>query len=186
MKNKKQKSFYINFIWIGILPCIMGLFLLVPALIIQVMPITETNFQFSINGVAQPYTQENVQHMRHIFLLVFGIIGMVPILIGATLLFWNYRKKKQRQLLKEQGLALRAEVAQFTSSSIQINNRFATRLLCSYTNKQGETYLFKSQFLRMDPTPFLQDGQVTVYCDREDNIKYFVDVDGSVDRVYEL
>ncbi|WP_207696702.1 hypothetical protein DOK67_0001994 [Enterococcus sp. DIV0212c] len=188
MKNResKQKFFYINVTLFGVLLCVVGGLFLIPALVVQVVPITPDNFHFTINGVTQPYSLENVRMFRLIFLLVFGFVGMIPIVIGGIVIIWNKMKRRQQQRLKEEGRALRAKVNQLTSSSIRLYNGYGMRLMCSYKNEAGETYLFKSQLLRIDPTPFLNEGQVTVYCDRENSSNYFVDIDGSVEKVYEL
>lgn len=54
-------------------------------LFIKLMPITAETFNYTVNGVRQPYTQANVAGMRNLFFGIFGGVGGVLLLIGLGL-----------------------------------------------------------------------------------------------------
>ena len=182
----KKKGFYYHFSWIGILLLVLGFLFLIPAIGIQVMPIREEGLKLTINGIAQPYTPENVQKLRWLFLLIFGSFSLVLLISGFIFTIRNWYKKKQKEQLRQTGTLIMADVMECTYTSIRINQRSALQLICSYKNKQGETFLFKSPSLRMDPTPYLENRKVNVYWDQQNKKKYFIDIDGSVGDVYEM
>lgn len=182
----RQKGFYYNFSWVGLLLLGLGLLLLIPAIGIQVMPIREESFNLTINGVAQPYTPENVQKFRWLFLAIFGSFSLVLLIIGVVFTTRNRYKKKQKEQLKQTGTLVMADVRECNYTSVRINHRSALQMICSYKNKQGETFLFKSPSLRMDPTPYLENRKVKVYWDQQNKKKYFIDIDDSVGNIYEM
>ena len=175
----RQKGFYYNFSWVGLL-------FLIPAIGIQVMPIKESNFNLTINGVVQHYTPENVQKIRWLFLAIFGSFSFVLLIIGVVFTTRNQSKKKQKEQLKQTGTLIMADVMECKYTSVRVNHRSALQLICSYKNKQGEIFLFKSPSLRMDPMPYLENRKVNVYWDQQNKKKYFIDIDGSVGNVYEM
>jgi len=164
----------------------------------QVIPINPEAMTLYVNGVHQPATEATLRTFRLIFLASFGIIGLIFSLIGG-LLIWRFRIKRRRSAhLKRDGARLEAVVIGLETAyqhrrnaSFGITNvRFLPSYLrCAYETSNGETYIFKSDLLRADPTPFLRDDKIKVYYDRENMSKYFVDVDGSIElgsRVFEL
>lgn len=182
----RQKGFYYNFSWVGILLLIMGILFLIPAVTIQVIPIREESFNLTINGVAQPYTPENVQKFRLLFLTLFGIFSVLLLSIGIIFTSRHHYKKKQKEQLKQTGMLIMADVMECNYTSVRINHRSALQLICSYKNKQGETFLFKSPSLRMDPTPYFENRKVKIYWDQQNKKKYFIDIDESVGNIYEM
>lgn len=182
----RQKGFYYNFSWVGFLFLVLGLLFLIPAIGIQIMTIKESNFNLTINGVAQPYTPENVQKIRWLFLAIFGSFSLILLIISVVFIARNQFEKKQKEQLKQTGTLIMADVMECKYSSVRVNHRSALQLICSYKNKQGEIFLFKSTSLRMDPTPYLENRKVNVYWDPQNKKKYFIDIDGSVGDVYEM
>ncbi|WP_314063346.1 hypothetical protein [uncultured Vagococcus sp.] len=181
----KQKSFLQSFGWVGTLLIVMGLVFISVGVIMQVVRIAPENFNSYVNGVRQPYREEALQQFRLIFLLAFGGLGGIPVVIGCVLLGKSHHQKKVNHRLRDEGVKIVAEVVEYSSSIVEINRRSLMRLICSYTSN-GQHYLFKSGLLRRDPSPYLKDGQVTIYYDRDNMKRYFVDIDGSVGKVYEL
>lgn len=181
----RKKSIYVSYSWVSYLLGGIGVVFFIPALIMQVVTFSPDNFNFTLNGVRQPYTEENLRMFRRIFLFAFGTPALILIIIGATIFIIQWRKKQRAEELKQNGKMLVCQNLEIGYSSIQINHQYQILLTCSYTEKNGDVYLFKSRTLRYDPQPYL-NGQVNVYHERENIKNYFVDVEGSMDNVYEV
>lgn len=186
MKIKNKKSFCYKFTWVGYLLLGLGILFFSIGIIFQIVPINESNFHMSRNGVKLPYSVENVRTFRLIFLSTFGSIGGLLLLISCIFISRNYYIKKRNASLKESGEKIMAEVVDYLPSKIRVNNHLAMYLICSYEKNTGEYLNFRSKLLRRDPRPFLSENKVVVYYDRDNLKKYFVDIDGSIENVIEL
>ncbi|EOL42734.1 hypothetical protein RV11_GL003057 [Enterococcus phoeniculicola] len=186
MQFKKRKSFFYNFTWVGYLLLGLGLLFLSIGLILQIIPINESNFHMSVNGVEQPYSAANVHTFRLIFLSTFGGVGGLLLVTAGIFIGRNYYKKKRVINLKDSGEKIVAEVVDYLPSHVRVNHYPAMYLICSYKKLTGEQLNFKSKLLRRNPIPFLSDNKVIVYYDKNNLKKYFVDVDESIGNVVEL
>ena len=167
----------------------MGLAFLSVALIMQLIPISPENFTYRVNGIRQPSTEESVAVFRLSFLLAFGISGLGLMLAGGIVAGQAAARKKRALRLKNEGMCVTARATEITPTGVRVNRRCLTHLSCAYAAPGGITYIFKSGTLRMDPMPYLNQGEVKVYYDRNNMKRYFVDVDGSAgmgSRVIEL
>lgn len=176
---------YHNFRWVRILLLGLGVMLLIPAIIVQVLPIGPNNFNLTINGNMQPYNDQNLQTFRLIFLTAFGVPSIILITLSLTLFLLSRRKRKQEHYLKSHGDLLQAENIDFIYSGVIVNYTPTMRLVCSYKTSQGEIIRFKSKILRYDPIPYLPEDKINVYYDKYDKRDYFVDVEGSMEEIYE-
>ncbi|MGX7196354.1 hypothetical protein [Enterococcus olivae] len=181
----RKKSVYYNFDWVGYLLLFMGVLFMIPAFVMQVVPFGPHNFSFTLNGVPMPYNEENLQMFRRIFLLAFGIPALILVLIGGIVLIRRIIKNNRDQRLKEMEQPIVCHNLNLEYSSVQVNYQNKRYLTCSYTDDRGDTYLFKSRILRYDPLPYL-DGTVNVYQNEFKPKQYFVDVEGSMQPVYEM
>lgn len=185
----RPKSFLQSFMFVGAALLSLGLVFLIAAAVVQLIPIDPNSVNLYINGIRQPPTQETVRTFRLLFLLIFGIFAVAAAGAGGALIGRAALKRRGAESLKENGTCLTATVVAFSPSRVSVNHGRLQRLVCSYTDFRGQTYIFKSDLLRNDPVPFLPNGEVKVYHDREDMRMYFVDVDGSIGigtRVMEL
>lgn len=185
----KQKSFHQSFGWFGAILFIMGIIFLGVAIVIQLIPMSPEDMRVYVNGVQQPATEDTVHMFRMIFLLVFGFIGLLLFIIGGIVIGRNAGQRRLAKQLKQEGAKLTAQAVECTPSMIRVNRRMTARLVCSHTALNGQTYIFKSGLLRQNPYPYLQQGKVYVYHDRNNMSRYFVDVDESIglgSRVIEL
>lgn len=187
--TKKQKSFLQNlsFIWIMLLS--MGIVFAAVGIIMLLIPLSPESMNLNVNGVPQAATDRDVFIFRMVFLGVFGTIGLGEIIAGLIVAARSNARRKMAERLKSEGVRIVAEATSGETSSVRLNYRYMERLRCSYIGPGGKTYIFKSGYLRADPTPYLVDNKVTVYHDRDDISRYFVDIDGSVglgSRVVEL
>jgi len=189
LSNVKQRSFLQRFSFIGWIFLGIGIPFLIVGIVMQLVPISPENMTVYRNGIRQPATEETVRIFRLIFLGVFGGLGLIFSTIGGAFALRPMSKRRRSERLKREGALLVAEAVGLEASQIRVNLRPLSYLRCAYESPTGETYIFKSDLLRADPTPHLDEGKVNVYYDRENMRKYFVDVDGSVElgsRVFEL
>ncbi|GGI65294.1 MULTISPECIES: DUF3592 domain-containing protein [Enterococcus] len=169
----KQKSVYLNTRWIGYFLIGMGVFFFALALFAQVISPTTNTLPL-----------EQTILFRLIFLASFGLPALVLLIIGGIVLFRNSRKRKREEALKAHGKKIQATNLTIESSNVQVNRQYQMYLTCTYQDKKGDYFLFKSRLLRLNPLPFLGD-EVTVYVDPEKQQDYFVDIEGSMAKVYE-
>jgi len=185
----KQKSFLMSFSWVAVMLMGMGLLFLSLAVVMQLVPISFEDISTTANGVPQPTAANSVSAFRLAFLLAFGIPSLMLLSAGGIVGGCIAARKKRAKWLKTEGRCVSAQITECTPTNIRVNYRYLMRLKCAYTAPGGITYIFKSGTLRMDPMPYLTQGEVKVYYDRDNIKRYFVDVDGSVgvgSRVIEL
>jgi len=189
LNNVTQRSFLQRFSIIGLIFLAIGIPFLIVGIVIQFIPMNPENMTIYRNGIRQPATEETVRTFRLIFLGVFGGLGLIFSTIGGIFALRPMMRRRRSERLKQEGALLVAEAIGLESLPIRATHRALSYLQCAHQTPTGETYLFRSDLLRTDPIPFLDEKKVNVYYDREDMRKYFVDVDGSVEmgsRVFEL
>ena len=185
----RKRSFLQSFRWVGVMLLAMGVVFLIVAVVMQFVAVNPENINVYHNGVRRPPTQETVRIFRLIFLSVFGSFSAALIIAGGIVFGRATARRRRADHLKESGRRVTADVTDCVHSAVHVNSRYLMRLRCSYTGSDGVTYIFKSGLLNTNPMPYLPQGQVTVYHDRDNIARYFVDVDGSVGlgtRVVEL
>jgi len=186
---RRRGSYLQNFTWVGVLLLLMGAVFLSVAVATQFLIAAPEDVNLSINGVRQPATQETLRTARMLFLGIFGGFGSVLAIPGIIICVLAKRRRLLERRLKAEGMCISANILEYVPSGVRVNHRRLERMRCAYTDEKGITYIFKSSILWADPSPFLPQGKVDVYCDRDNISRYFVDVDGSVglgDRVIEL
>lgn len=178
--GKKQKSFLQSFTWVAMLLLAMGVVFLGVAAVMQLVPITPENLQSYRNGVLQPSADESVRTFRLVFLLTLGSVGLGLAAAGCIVAVCQGARRTLARRLKSEGARLTATAMDCAPSyAVRVNYRYMMRLQCAYKGPDGVTYIFKSGYLRVNPLPYLDQGKVTVYHDRNNMARYFVDVDGS-------
>lgn len=185
MDNTNRKKVFYRFDWCAYVLIFIGVMFWVVGLIPQFLTINEHNFRATVNGVVQPYSQESVDSFRMIFLVVFGLVGIILFTIGVVILGRILYKRKLEQSLKDSGEKIMAKVTGCKKSLMQINYRRPRYLICTYPSKMGGYVQVRSKLCMRDPRPGFVDNQVAVYVDRENPKKYFVDVEGSMVKDFE-
>jgi len=190
---RKQKSFLTKKWSIAWTYLIMGI-LFIPGGFLGILGFRPGNYA-NINGVYRAVTESEALLFGLFFGGIFGGIGLASLIFGFITLKRGSKRKKEIELLKREGMMVVADVTgcEVAKSRIRVNVNGRTQvnyeLTCSYQDLAGKTYILRSDLIRKDPTPFLEDGKVNVYCDRTNMKPYFVDIDGSIglgSRVIEL
>ncbi|MGL5437985.1 MAG: DUF3592 domain-containing protein [Lachnospiraceae bacterium] len=114
--------------------------------------------------------------------IICGGLSFGYLILGTTFLFFT-RKNKARKYLMEEGRAADAELVRVDyKTNVKINGAHPYVLVCQYMHNDGQVYMMSSQMLKFDPTSYLYEGHVRFYYDNNDVTKYYIDVEGSMNR----
>ncbi len=109
---------------------------------------------------------------------IVGAIGAVFTLVGGGLLYARRRVAERAQYLRRHGTPVQTDY-----QNVQINTRLRVngchpwRIVTQWKNPStGELHLFRSENLWFDPTPHIGARQITVYLERRDPTRYYMDV----------
>ncbi len=118
--------------------------------------------------------------------VIFMIVGGVFAFIGGCFIVINVKKTVRRKRLIIDGEQLSAVVTSvYCNNNVKINGRHPYRAECEYTDPySGEKYLFSSDNVMSDISG-LEGYTVTVYADRNDRSKYYIDMNELTDRYNE-
>lgn len=118
--------------------------------------------------------------------VIFMIVGSIFAVIGGCFLAVNAAKAAQRKRLISDGEQLPAVITNiYMNNNVRINGRHPYRAECEYTDPfSGERYLFASDNI-MDNISGIVGSTVTVYADRDDRRKYYVDIGELTERYAE-
>lgn len=110
-----------------------------------------------------------------ILMIVFACVG-VPFLLVGLILQLTIKNEEKRENLKYTGEAFQAKVIDAERNlNMTVNGRTPYRLLCS-CEENGTVYLYRSENIWYDPMPLLKGDTVTIYRDRSNPRKYYVDI----------
>ncbi len=120
-----------------------------------------------------------------LFLMVFGGIGGIFLLVGILFLLLMLQRIRMHQQLFAQGHYVMATVTSVMPNyNVRVNGRVPYIAECSYTDPDsGVLHLFQSRNIYFDPTAILMDAQVPVYVDQGNYRHYYVDVDAVLPEV---
>lgn len=118
---------------------------------------------------------------RYTFLGTFGGMGAILIIAGLIVALRAWQKQRMAAELMSAGHSAWADVVDISwNANVKLDNQSLKYLRCALKHTDGNTYMFKSPYLRYDPRKLLRDGKVRVWFDPYDMRRYFVDVDGSM------
>lgn len=113
--------------------------------------------------------------------LLFAAVGLVFFLVGVGMMAAISRQRKLRLWLEQNGRIIDADIAGVQyDTRVRGNGRCPLVLQCQAVNPaDGKVYLFESDSLWFDPTPFL-DGRdkVPVLVDPDNYHRYHVCTEG--------
>lgn len=120
-----------------------------------------------------------------LFLGLFGSFGVIMAVVGTII--WSRisrREKLRERLWREGNYALATIMDVSVNYGVQVNNRSPFVLRCQYKHSDGNTYIFKSGYLRFNPQSLMPDGKVKVWFDRNNIKDYYVDIEESIEGGY--
>lgn len=111
--------------------------------------------------------------------LVAAIFGIAFLLVGALPLMLLYRPQSFQERLLQEGLPIQVTlIGVVLNSSAEMNGHSPWRIVCQWVDREtNKLYLFHSENINYDPTPWLKKRRQTiVYLDRENINQYYVDI----------
>lgn len=113
-----------------------------------------------------------------IFVLIFGLVGVIFAIVGVIMSILHIRKKKKEKWLRNNGRKILAEVTGgHVCYNYTVNNRHPFQMECRYEDTgYGQVYLFSTNMTWLNPNDYI-GSQVAVFVDPSDMSRYFVDMD---------
>ena len=98
-------------------------------------------------------------------------------LTGTGIIFFIWRKKRSDENLRLYGTKIQAKFMSVEiNSSLQVNGRSPWRILAQWQNPAtSKVHVFNSNNLWFDPTDFIDGASITVFINRKNLKKYYVD-----------
>lgn len=109
--------------------------------------------------------------------LIFILIGGVFAVLGAVFIILNILSGNRRKKLMQTGDRLTGKITDITiNNAVRINGRHPFKAECEVINPfDGEKYLYSSENVTCNISE-LVGREVTVYVDRNDKSRYYVDI----------
>lgn len=120
-----------------------------------------------------------------VFLIVFGAIGAVFLILGLAFLSVDLRRRARMRRAYEGGYYVMAKIAD-VKANLNVNGIHGNpyTLECHYSDPDtGVTHVWFSRNLYMNVKDLLQSDEVPVYVDRSDYGIGFVDVDAVLPEI---
>lgn len=130
-----------------------------------------------------PDNPSDVSSGSKILELIFILIGGVFAVLGVILIIVNILSGNRRKKLMRTGDRLTGTITDVVmNNAVRINNRHPFKAECEVINPfDGEKYLYSSENITEDITG-LTGMEVTVYVDRNNKKKYYVDIFELMDK----
>lgn len=109
---------------------------------------------------------------------IVGGIGSVFFLVGIIILLVAKLKNKKEKYLKQYGTPIETRFQSVQlNKSFEVNGRNPFQVLTQWQNPStSEIHVFKSNNIWFDPTDHINDREITVYIEKNNPKKYFVDL----------
>lgn len=132
------------------------------------------------------YDPENPSDVRtgsNVAVAICTAMGGLFFALGMTFLTVAIIKGRKRKLLKQNGEALTGTIINVSmNTNVRINNRHPYKAECKVINPfDGEEYLYSSENITSDISHLIGMA-VTVYVDKNNKSKYYVDMDELMER----
>lgn len=110
--------------------------------------------------------------------LVVGGIGLAFFLTGFSIILAGSLGKRKANYLLQHGTPINSQFQGVEqNTAISMNGRHPYRVLAQWQNPAtSEVHVFRSRNLWFDPTSYLQDNAITVYLDKDNPKKYYMDL----------
>lgn len=109
---------------------------------------------------------------------IVGGLGGIFFLIGAGMLLTLLLKGRREEYLKTSGIAIQTEFQRVqVNKNLSVNGKHPFRIISQWQNPETlELYVFESNDVWFDPSNYLNDREITVFIERGNPKKYYVDI----------
>ena len=109
--------------------------------------------------------------------IIFGFIGLIFFSIGLGFTFIPALRKRRNDKLRQRGKPIPARVTEVTmNTSVTVNGRHPFVIHAQWFDPQTSSVrLFKSDNFWYDPEPYLAHEEVTVFVDKQNPKRYWMD-----------
>ncbi|XHX80627.1 MAG: DUF3592 domain-containing protein [Stenomitos frigidus ULC029] len=110
--------------------------------------------------------------------VILGSLGSIFFTIGASLLVVPMFKEREAKHLKQQGTPIETEFKSVEiNTMLSVNDRHPFQVITQWQNPStSEIHVFESNNLWYDPSEFITNQRITVYIEKENPKKYWVDL----------
>lgn len=110
--------------------------------------------------------------------VILGGLGGAFFLIGAGIIIVIMLKGRRDEYLKKKGMRIETDFQSVElNTSLSVNGRNPFRVLTQWQNPStSEIHIFQSNNLWFDPTNHIKDNRITVFIERNNPKKYYVDL----------
>lgn len=113
-----------------------------------------------------------------IFILIFGLIGLIFLILGITFLTINERKRKMAQKLLDGGRFVWGTIQKTDYQyNVTVNGRHPACYIAIVESADGTTHVFRSGSVSTRFVPDLQGRQVRIYIEDDSYKNYYVDLE---------
>jgi len=110
--------------------------------------------------------------------VIVGGIGSAFFLVGLTFFIVTKLKNKKEKYLEQHGTPIETKFQSVQlNKGFEVNGRHPFQVLTQWQNPStSEIHIFRSNNIWYDPTQYIGDRSITVFIERNNPNKYFVDV----------
>ena len=110
--------------------------------------------------------------------LIVGILGGIFFLVGMGIVVATASKSRRDEYLRKHGTPVVAKLQSVEKNrSLRAKGRSPYRIISQWQNPvTSELHVFESNNVWFDPTEYIKDKNITVFIDRKNPGKYYVDL----------
>lgn len=110
--------------------------------------------------------------------IILGGMSGVFFLIGAGIILVSMLNEQREEYLKEQGVRIETELQSVElHKAFSVNGRYPFRVVTQWQNPStSKVHVFHSDDLWYDPTNYIKSKRITVFIEKNNPKKYFVDL----------
>lgn len=110
--------------------------------------------------------------------VILGGLGGVFFLIGSGIILAGSLTSRKSEYLRKNGMPVETEYQSVEeNTAFSVNGRHPFRVLTQWQNPStSELHIFKSNNLWFDPSSYIESKKITVFIERNNPKKYFVDL----------
>ncbi|WP_294844617.1 DUF3592 domain-containing protein [uncultured Gilliamella sp.] len=111
--------------------------------------------------------------------MIFGIIGILLFLISISYFYYQFKKNKLKRQMLTSGRQIEAKINTVEqNTALSVRGRSPYIIYCQWQDSitSNHIYLFESENIWFDPSPFIDKETITVYIDEANPKRYYVDI----------